>query len=415
MNYKIKIFAWCFYLFAIAGAAPTELHIWKSTAGTSLEARATSVEGGVVTLETTAGKVIKLKAEMLVEADRALLNTHFSDKAAVVVPAAAVAPGQVLGPVAAGESHYYYYVPKSLRPGRKAPLLFFTGAGNGDAGRLTKFQEGAEICSWILAISVECKNGLPDADYITHTQRCLDHLLATQPVDKSRLYFSGNSGGARVAFTNSVKFKGAGVLAIIAGAAPGEIQRKMDYYFISGSTDFNRSGMALSFKEAKSSGAFRFHPGGHDDGPQWLQTEGIIWLQTKSAMRAKSSGPEREEFDNAAMTWAESLKQDQDYRAGWWAHYLTTTGLTPAAKSRADKLTQELAAKPTTSGYIDGISSLEKFAMDVISEGPQFSPDCFEHTSPAIQKAVDKLLEHHATTPWVNEILAALKNKTGKG
>ena len=247
MNYKIRIFAWCFYLVAIAGAAPTELHIWKSTAGTSLEARATSVEGGVVTLETAAGKIVKLKAEMLVEADRALLNAHFSDKAAVVVPAAAVSPGQVLGPVAAGESHYYYYVPKSLKPGKKAPLLFFTGAGNGDAGRLTKFQEGAEICSWILAISVECKNGLPDADYITHTQRCLDHLLATQPVDKSRLYFSGNSGGARVAFTNSVKFKGAGVLAIIAGAAPGEIQRKMDYYFISGSTDFNRSGMALSF------------------------------------------------------------------------------------------------------------------------------------------------------------------------
>ena len=98
MNDKIRIFAWCFYIVAIAGAAPTELHIWKSTAGTSLEAWATSGEGEVVTLETTAGKVVKLKAEMLVEADRNFLNTHFSDKAAVI-PAAAVAPGQVLGPV----------------------------------------------------------------------------------------------------------------------------------------------------------------------------------------------------------------------------------------------------------------------------------------------------------------------------
>ena len=39
----------------------------------------------MVTLETAAGKIVKLKAEMLLEADRALLNTHFSDKAAAVV------------------------------------------------------------------------------------------------------------------------------------------------------------------------------------------------------------------------------------------------------------------------------------------------------------------------------------------
>ena len=51
----------------------------------------------------------------------------------------------------------------------------------------------------------------------------------------------------------------------------------------------------------------------------------------------------------------------------------------------------------------------------MLTEGPQYSPECFEHTSPAIQKKADKLLEQHATTPGVKEILAALKNKTGKG
>ncbi len=86
----------------------------------------------------------------------------------------------------------------------------------------------------------------------------------------------------------------------------------------------------------------------------------------------------------------------------------------PAAKSRADKLTHELGAKATTSTYIEAISSLEKLTIDVLADGPQFSSDCFAHTSPAIQKAVDRLLELHASTPWVNDILAALKNKTGK-
>jgi poly(3-hydroxybutyrate) depolymerase len=146
---------------------------------------------------------------------------------------------------------------------------------------LVTFQEGAEICSWIIAISVECKNGLSEAEHITHTQHCTDHLLATQPIDKNRMYFTGNSGGSRVAFINSVRFKGAGVIATIAGAQPGEISRKMDYFFINGATDYNRYGSALSFKEAKSSAAMRFHPGSHSDGPDWLQTEGMVWLESR--------------------------------------------------------------------------------------------------------------------------------------
>jgi hypothetical protein len=172
---------------------------------------------------------------------------------------------------------------------------------------------------------------------------------------------------------------------------------------------------AISFKEAKSSAAFRFHPGSHADGPGWLQTEGMVWLESRWHVRTKDSGPEREDFEAAAMTWAESLKKDQDYRAAWWASYLATTGLSPKAKLRAELLTKELAAKPSSSSYIKGIELLEKFAIDVIADGPAFSPDCFGYTSPEIQKSVDKILVDHAETPWIKEILVALKNKTGKG
>jgi hypothetical protein len=373
------------------------------------------MDAGMVTLETAAGRVIKLELGLLIETDRALLNEHFGLKAAAA-PAAVLEPlGNVQGPVTAEGSSYYYYVPKSLKPGRKVPLLFFTGSGNGNAGRLAVLREGAEVCRWIIAISVECKNGLPDEDYITHTKHCLDHLIATQPIDKARLYFTGNSGGSRVAFTNSAKFKGAGVMAIIAGAQPGEISRNRDYYFINGATDYNRSGSAISFKEAKSSSAFRFHPGSHNDGPPWLQTEGMIWLESRWHARTKGSGPDREDFEAAAMTWAESLVKDYDYRAAWWADYLTISGLLPKAQGRAALLTKEVGGKPTSRGYISGLKMIEELALDVIAEGPPFSPDCFEHTSPKIQKGVDKILVDHAETPWVKEILPALKNKTGRG
>jgi hypothetical protein len=416
----------CYFFTAlIAGAEPTEFHRWKSTTGTTLEARATAVRNGSVTLEPAIGKTVTLKVEMLIEADREFLKTHFhNDPTAVIgtdiapeiiLPEAPpiATPGSVLGPVEAKGSHYFYYVPKSLKPGRKTALLFFTGAGIGYPARLALLQEGAEISGWILALSVESCNDLLMDACNKHAKNCLDHLLATQPIDKSRVYFGGNSGGARVAFANSVKFNGRGVLALIAGAQPGEIKSRMDYYFVNGATDYNRCGSAHSFKEARSTAALRYHPGPHEEGLNWLQTEGMIWLQTRWQMRTKASGPEREEFENRVLTWAESLPEDQDHRTGWWANYLLATpGLTPIAKIRATQLNQKYGTKPSTLAYIEGIKALEKFALDELSDGPACTPDCHGHTTPAIQKALDLILKTHATTPLVKDLLIALKNKT---
>jgi hypothetical protein len=364
-------------------------------------------------LETPSGRVFTVEAAKLSAADQALLRQHFAEAPAAPVELSQPS-GTVTGPIEAGSSHYHLYLPKSLRSGRKAPLLFFTHSGGGNAGRMKPLLEGAEICGWIVAMSVESKNGMEKEESVVHSKRCVDHLLKTLPVDSKRVYFSGTSGGSREAFYNSSQMDSAGVLAIIAGAQPEELSRSKHYFFISGASDFNRYGTAHSYAAVKSSSAFRFHPGRHADGPGWLVTEGMMWLETKWGQKAKESGAAREAFESAALSWAEGLKSREPWRAAWWAGHLLESGLQPASRARAEALLKEAGAAPEAAAYAKGLADLEKFAENVLAEGPIYSPDCFDHTSPDIQKKADRLLEVHAATPWVKEILAGLKEKTDK-
>ncbi len=405
----------------LPAAESTEVRSWKSTAGTSIEARAKSLDGGVVTLVTPAGREIKVPADKLAAEDRALLEKHFGQAGgktptASGEPAALAHPlGKVAGPIEAQGSHYFLYLPKSLKAGRNVPLLFFTNSGGGNAGRLGAMLEGAEICGWILAISVESKNGMSVPESVAHCRNCVSHIKETLPVDPNRVYFSGTSGGSREAFENSVDMDSAGVLAIIAGAQKGQISRRKHYFFISGATDYNRYGTSQSFSEAKTSAAFRFHPKGHTFGPEWLVTEGVVWLESKWHKKAKIRDDARADFETAALNWVEKLKKTEPWRAAWWAAHLTEDGLMlPASQTRAAALTKELGSHADAVAYAKAIKDLEDFAADVLSEGPNFSPDCFNHTTSGIRKKAETLASRYATTPSVKDICAALGNPTDK-
>ena len=419
---RIRLLAVGCLLCGILDAAdPTELRSWNSTAGSNIEARAISYANGVVTLETAAGRVLKVPGGKLAAEDLEFVRKHFATEggAGTTVtgePASLEHPlGKVVGPIAAKGSHYFLYLPKSLKAGRTVPLIFFTNSGGGNPGRMKALFEGAEICGWILAISVESKNGMDAPQSVAHCRNCVDHIKQTLPVDPERVYFSGTSGGAREAFENAVAMDSAGVLALIAGAQPGQINRRKHYFFISGSTDYNRYGTSKSYSEAKGSSAFRFHPKGHTFGPELLVTEGMVWLESKWHNKAKTRSDARADFETAALDWVEKLKNSEPWRAAWWADHLADDGLMlPASQARAATLIKELGSKADAQAYAAGIEDLEDFAANVLSEGPQHSPTCFNHTSSSIQKKAKRLAERHATAPWVKEICVALGNPTDK-
>lgn len=409
-----------FFVCSFAHAAePTGVRSWKSTAGSDIEARAKSIDGGVVTLETPSGREIKVPTEKFVPEDQAVLEKHFGQAGEKKDPSSgqpttlAHKQGEVVGPIEARGSHYFFYLPKSLKTGRKSPLLFFTNSGGGTPDQLTALIEGSEICGWILAISVESKNGMEAPESIAHCRNCVSHIKATLPVDADRVYFSGISGGSREAFENSVAMDSAGVLAIVAGAQPGQIKRRKHYFFISGATDFNRYGTAKSFSEAKGFSAFRFNALGHAVGPDWLVTEGIVWLESKWHQKAKKSDDARADFETAALDWVEKLKTSEPWRAAWWAAHLIECGLIhPVAQTRAAALTKKLGAHADAVGYAKAITDLEGFAADTLSGGPIYSPDCMNHTNSGIRKKAEALASRYAAVPWVKEICAAVGNPT---
>jgi hypothetical protein len=421
MKTFVRLLTLAIYAIALSpivhAAPPDETRDWKSTAGTTINARVTSFAGGVATLETSAGRVVQVPLSKLSLEDQGYLEKHFASAAdgqeSGPPPADLPHPlGEAVGPIEASRGNYVLYLPKSLKDGHKAPLLFFTHSGGGDKGKLGRLMEGAEICGWIVAMSVESKNGA--TDYFPEVEACVEHILETLPVDPKRIYFSGTSGGARVAFSNSTKIPSAGVLAFIAGAQPGEISRKKHYFFINGATDYNRAGSAFSFAEAKSNAAMRFHPGTHADGPEWLVTEGIVWLECQWHEKSKADPAAQADFAKAALDWVEKTKATDPLRAGWWAARLSEMRLPASEQSRAAGLKKELAASPEAIAYAGGLADLEKFALDVLTETPRFSPDCFEFTSGEVEKKVDKLLKTYGTTPWIKDILEALKQKTGR-
>ena len=333
---------------SLANMASAEPREWTDVAGRKIKAYFGSSEGGQVTLLMN-GKEFKFPIEKLSEPDQAYLKVVATTPSVPVVnedkPSARQAPppvasGKVLGPIRAEGSSYYYCIPSSVKPGRKVPLLIYMGAGGGTADTVKGMIEGAEICGWIVACSVESNNDLKDEEQQTHVKHAVDDLLKTQPIDAKRLYFTGNSGGARVAFTAAKTYDGAGVLAIIAGAGDGEISRSKNYFIISGATDYNRYDTAISFSEGRKVSAYRLHAEGHSNGPDWLMTEGMVWLQ--SAWNVKNpQTPERGEYEAAAIKWIETTKGSAPHRAAWWARHFKTAGVRPEHVTKVAALDAE--------------------------------------------------------------------------
>lgn len=392
---------------------------WTDQAtGRKITAEFVSIDGDQVTLSMN-GKEYKMPVAKLSADDQAFLklvgDKSMPDPAAPedapAVPVEGKSSSKVEGPVVVEGSSYFYYVPSSAKPGAKLPLLTYTGSLGATAGTVKSMIEGAEICGWIVACCVESSNRLDPEVNQTHLAKVVKHLVANQPVDPKRLYFSGHSGGARMAFRGCKRLDGAGVIAYIAGAQEDEISRTDRYFIISGATDYNRYDTATTYAAARKVSAYRLHTEGHTNGPGWLMTEGMMWLQSSWDVDTQSTAPERSAFEAASIAWIEKTKASAPYRAAWWARFLKTQGVTSAHQAKITALDTELSQTPSNIAYIKGITDIEDFADDVLAKISIYSEK--GHTTPEIQKKCDKMIEIHAETPWIKDIFTALKNKTG--
>ncbi len=409
-----------------AYAAPTEKRVWHSLSGHKTEAIALKVSAGIVYLKKSNGRVVKVKMKLLTEADQEFLNKHFELNEAVVDDANPKASGseaatglplpagQLSGPIDAEGSHYYVYIPKTLKKGRKASLLFYTHSGGGGKGKLIKrLADAAETLGWIMAISVESSNkGRQNGIHVAH---CLNHILETLPVDKNRIHYSGNSGGAAMAFINTNIMKAFGVMPNVGYIPQGFSVKAKVIYGMGGGYDYNRYLTAYAVSKFKRNGFHRMSPKGHGVGPSDHYMDGMIWMHCKYLKMGKASSDEKEDFEASIINWMNNLKSTNPKRAYSTACIVRDVYKISGANAKLnDAIIKELSADKTNQLYHEGLLDINELSRKRLAKLGKGGNSLKKHFCKEAAKAAEKLKVKYQGVEEIIEVLNAIMKKTAR-
>jgi dienelactone hydrolase len=187
---------------------------------------------------------------------------------------------------------YALYLPSGYTPDRKWPVIFcFDPVGRGQLPiRLLK--DAAERFGYILAGSNDSRNG-PFPPILKAQQVLWKEINDRFPVDPSRTYATGFSGGSRAALLLALSHKGRFAGVISCGAFDAErksIPRKSDmsFYMLVGNEDFN----LLEFTRFDEKLTKRGHvhwleifDGPHRWPPQSLMLRAVEYMQADAMRR----------------------------------------------------------------------------------------------------------------------------------
>lgn len=420
MKLKLAVF-FIFLLTLFSNGKPTESREWVSTAGTKVTGAAQSVRAGKVLLKLGDGRELTVPLDKLSAADRDFLTDHFGEEsgtsvstgsgAAFVTEGLAQKIGEVVGPIDAGEgSHYFLYIPKSLRKERLAPLMHVNDAGGGNANSVKGFIQGAEICGWVLVASVESKNGNTTAQNFQFAKKNVAHITGSLPVDPERIYFTGGSGGGAMSFYNAAMLPGAGSMPQIGYIPDNAVPKKGDHFVCGGTTDYNRYTSANAAQVLGKSAIHRLYVAGHAGAPEWLRTEGIVWLNGRHLAknrRSREIAAECLDYEASMLEWIGKLSSTEAHRAYYWCVFLRDEyEVSGANAALLGTVTAKLSSPTENVSYVKGIEEISKFSgkhYAKVSTGSQF-----KHTTPQITKESEKLAAEFAGVPMIEEIMKQL-------
>jgi|GEM_PF-511123 len=430
-----SIIALCFLTTSIS-AEPTETRIWRSTAGTKIEASILQIKEGKVQMKLKNGKTIMVPLVKFIAEDQAFIKEFYKkpDTDSVthdegelkdsgiplVTDGLPYEVGKVVGPVDVGGGvSYFLYIPKSLRQGRKAPLLHHNGPGGARKKNLNVYIKGAELNGWIVAASMQSQNNNELEDNYKFAKKDVEHLLKTLPIDKKRIYFVGNSGGGAQTFYNTATMKVAGGIPTIGYIPDGTKLKGALYYILAATTDHNRYLSAHAVDVAgKKNAVVRFHKGGHRGAPEWRYREGMIWLNGRYlAKRAKAPGiaEERLDYETSIIRHIQKLKVKSPYRAYSWCVFLEEDyEITGSNAKILAGIRTELAADPNCLKYVEALKDIDDFSSRYYSPFGESGGSVFAHITPKITKAAEKLAEKYAGVPMIESICKELGKPTVK-
>ncbi len=184
---------------------------------------------------------------------------------------------------------YALYLPSAFSATRKWPIIYvFDPFARGrDAAEIVR--AAAEKLGYIVAASNNSKNGAMGGSKEA-AEAVWQDTHQRLPIDPTRQYFAGLSGGARVATSLALSCGGcaAGVIANAAGfpvsnAPSGNI--KFAYFATVGDADFNYAEFAQLRPKLDSSGArylIRTFEGPHGWAPPDVWSEALSWMDLQA-------------------------------------------------------------------------------------------------------------------------------------
>lgn len=259
---------------------------------------------------------------------------------------------------------YFVYLPKAYTADRKWPVMFIMSPVGGNAGTLDRYIPGAEMNGWILAVSVQSKNGNDTTE--EPITAMVEDVCKRLPVDPKRIYSSGMSGGARMAFwlSEQMKSKGfAGVLACGAGGIPEKMSTKTAVFGLCGSNCFNRWDMACTFKGLKNDASrLRFFVGNHTWADAGLITYAMSWLNAsylKTMPQLNAAAEEKKRFIARVQEEIQKASETDPEAAYEWALCLSQASPSPSIAKSPQVLA--LMKNPKVLMYISGLKDLDQF------------------------------------------------------
>lgn len=421
---------WLILFFGVAAglvaAEPTESREWTAGNGKTAEGRVLRIAEEKAVLERTDGVVVEVPLAVFIAEDRKLLEEHFEigaagapeDSGAETATGLPFELGSVAGPVRVADgSSYHVYLPKSLKAGREAPLLFYTNAGGGNPRLISALAEGAEICGWIMAVSVESKNGLSLVESKRISRTAVAHLIETLPIDPERLYFTGNSGGGAMAMWNADELEGNGAMPNIAYNPQGCRPPKGFYYVLGGGRDYNRYLSAAIAERFGKDGVHRMNPGGHGGTTNWQRIDGILWLNARDLEdNRRDHADEALDFETAALRWLRQLPEAESHRAYSNARILKDDyEMTGANRPILDALIAELEKNRTNVLYHEGLLEIDELSEDEMAEFGEGGGSSMNHADPKVTRKAEELLEKYRGVPFIEATLEAIASPTVGG
>ena len=315
--------------------------MWKSTAGTAIEAKLVSSDGKQATLEKRDGKQFSVMLSKLSAADQTYLTEHAPPaenkaKGETTIKGVTAQPGAISGKIpceADPKWSYFLYLPKDFHAGKSWPVCFVMDAVGAGPGTLKRYLPAAEQLGMILAASCESKNDFADSDLAMMAM--LKDVYARVPVLEKVAIASGMSGGSRMAYLMAEMDQNiSGVLACGSGGGVylkektfREARLRSDTAICSlmGTNDFNRREAMKSHKGFGKEARLIWFAGNHDwAGPDLIQ-DGMAEVYGRILERSKDRGLEalRVDFSKKQLAWAKTQAASTPWIAYHWGMFLT--------------------------------------------------------------------------------------------